>query len=283
MTWVQSLQVAIDYMEDHLLEELSVESIAKEANFSSFHFQRVFSVLTDMSVGEYLRRRRLTLAAHELTRENTKVIDIAYKYGYETPEAFSKAFRKHHGISPTKARAYKGKLTSYNRLVIQVSLKGAEPMNVKMVEKEAFDVVGVNETFSLENGENFKEIPKRWDRLINEGTTDQLFALNDGPIAGLLGLCVGKNEKSVEYWIGTASGAGRSDSFNHIQIPASTWAVFEVHGPMPGAMQAVWKKIYSEWLPSSGYEHTGTPELEVYSKDDPYREDLYSEIWVPVK
>lgn len=99
MTWVESLQTAIDYMEEHLLEDMSIESIAKQANFSVFHFQRTFTILTDISVGDYLRRRRLTLAAHELNRTNAKIIDLAYKYGYDTPEAFSKAFRRQHDVT----------------------------------------------------------------------------------------------------------------------------------------------------------------------------------------
>src|SRR5699024_11073610 len=175
MTWVESLQAAIDYMEDHLLDDLSIESIAQETNFSVFHFQRTFAILTDMSVGEYLRRRRLTLAAHELMRLNTKIIDLSYKYGYETPEAFSKAFRKQHGITPTEARKYTGKLKSYNRLVIQVNLKGAEPMNYKVVEREAFKVAGVKREFSLVNEQNLMGNPKMWDDAHADGTDDLLF------------------------------------------------------------------------------------------------------------
>src|SRR5690625_4895479 len=104
MTWVESLQAAIDYMEDHLLDDLPIENIAQQANFSVFHFQRTFAILTDISVGEYLRRRRLTLAAYELTRSNTKIIDIAYEYGYDTPEAFSKAFMRQHGVGRASCR-----------------------------------------------------------------------------------------------------------------------------------------------------------------------------------
>src|SRR5690625_1665046 len=106
MTWVKSLQSAIDYMEDHLLDDLSIENIAQQTNFSAFHFQRTFAILTDITVGEYLRRRRLTLAGYELTRSETKIIDLAYKYGYDTPEAFSKAFKKQHGVTPSEARKY---------------------------------------------------------------------------------------------------------------------------------------------------------------------------------
>lgn len=144
MAWVESLQKAIDYMEEHLLDEhLTISKISKHANSSAFHFQRIFSILTEISVGEYLRRRRLTLAAQELVRTNSKIIDLACKYGYDTPKAFSKAFRRQHGVTPTEARNGIGKLKNYNRLIIQVNLKGAEPMQYKIVEKQGFQVIGV--------------------------------------------------------------------------------------------------------------------------------------------
>lgn len=130
MGWMESLQKTIDFMEANLLEPIQIEEIARQANTSVSHFQRIFTALTDMSVGEYIRRRRLTLAAHELSKKVHKIIDLSFKYGYETPEAFAKAFRRQHGITPSEARGYNGKLTSYNRLVIQVNLKGADPMNV---------------------------------------------------------------------------------------------------------------------------------------------------------
>ncbi|MCC2251816.1 MAG: AraC family transcriptional regulator [Bacillota bacterium] len=283
MTWVESLQKAINYMEEHLLDEISIDSIAKQANFSAFHFQRTFSILTDISVGEYLRRRRLTLAAHELNRENTKIIDIAYKYGYDTPEAFSKAFRRQHGITPSEARKYAGRLKSYNRLVIQVSVKGAEPMQYKIVEREAFQIVGIKGEFSCINQQNQIDIPKMWDKVNGDGTDDLLFRLNDGLIEGVLGVCVDKSSEVIDYWIGTTYEGDVPDGLVALTIPESKWAVFEVHGSMPDAMPKVWKQIFSEWFPSSGYKHAGIPELEVYSEEDPSSPDLYSEIWIPVK
>lgn len=283
MTWVESLQKAINYMEEHLLDEISIDSIAKQANFSAFHFQRTFSILTDISVGEYLRRRRLTLAAHELNRKNTKIIDIAYKYGYDTPEAFSKAFRRQHGITPSEARKYAGRLKSYNRLVIQVSVKGAEPMQYKIVEREAFQIVGLKREFSCINQQNQIDIPKMWDKVNEDGTDDLLFRLNDGLIEGVLGVCVDKSSEVIDYWIGTTYEGDVPDGLAALTIPESKWAVFEVHGPMPDAMPKVWKQIFSEWFPSSGYKHAGIPELEVYSEEDPSSPDLYSEIWIPVK
>jgi AraC family transcriptional regulator len=287
MAWVESLQKAINYMEEHLLEDLSIESIAKQANSSAFHFQRTFAILTDMSVGEYLRRRRLTLAAQELSRSDSKIIDLAYKYGYETPEAFTKAFRRQHGVTPSDARNYSGKLQSYNRLVIQVSLKGAEPMQYKIIERTGFQVVGIKREFSCVNEEQLSGIPKMWDEVNADGTDDLLFQLNNGEIKGVLGVCIAgsgtRANREMDYWVATEYSGETPDGLSKYDIPASKWAVFEVHGPMPDAMQNAWKQIISEWFPSSGYEHAGTPDLEVYTDKDPSSPDLISEIWIPVK
>lgn len=287
MGWVESLQKAINYMEERILEDISMESIAKQANTSEFHFQRTFAILTDVSVGEYLRRRRLSLAAQELSNTDHKIIDLAYKYGYDTPEAFSKAFRRQHGITPSEARKNIGKLNCYNRLVIQVNLKGAEPMRYKIVERDSFKVAGIKREFSLKNEENLKGIPKMWDEVNGDGTVDKIARLNNGEIKGILGVCVDKrlthSEQSIDYWVAAEYKGEASADFLTLDIPASKWGVFEVHGPMPDAMPKVWKQIFSEWFPSNQYEHAGTPELEVYSDEDPSNPDLYSEIWIPLK
>ncbi|MBM7620134.1 AraC family transcriptional regulator [Bacillus tianshenii] len=288
MTWVDSIQSAIEYMEEHLLEDITIEDIAKEANISVFHFQRSFTILTDTSVGEYLRRRRLTLAGKELLTTDQRVIDLAYKYGYDTPEAFTKAFRRQHGATPSDIRKRTGKLQSYNRLVIQVTLKGAEPMKYSVVEKEAFRIVGVKREFSCIGEENQKGIPKLWDEVNGNGTCDRLFELNDGVVKGVLGVCDGSSEekrrnKVMDYWVAASFDGEVPSGMESMEIPASKWVVFEVHGPMPVAMQNAWKQIYSEWFPSNRYEHAGTPEFELYTAEDPSSPDLYSEIWIPVK
>lgn len=291
MAWVESLQKAINYMEEHLLDKISIEDISKQANASPFHFQRTFTLLTDITVGEYLRRRRLTLAAEELCRTNSKIIDLAYKYGYDTPEAFSKAFRRQHGVAPLEARRNQEKLKSYNRLVIQVSLKGAEPMKYSIIDREAFQIVGVRREFSCINDENLIEIPKLWGEVHEDGTNDLLLKLNNGKINGILGVCDANSDlqerRAMHYWVATEFEGelpkGLPKTLLQYEIPASKWAVFEVHGPMPDAMPRVWKQIFSEWFPSSGYEPAGTPELEVYTDQNPSDPDLYSEIWIPVK
>lgn len=287
MGWVESIQQAINYIEEHLLDDLTIEQIAKEANSSVFHFQRTFAILTDISIADYIRRRRLTLAAQELMNTDNKIIDLSYKYGYDTPEAFTKAFRKQHNITPSEARKKLGKLKSYNRLIIQVSLKGAEPMKYKIMEKESFQVVGVKRTYNCKNGENTQGIPMFWDEVNADGTDDLLFQLNNGEIKGVLGVCVAdedyKENSLIDYWIGADHVGDVPESLLAMEIPASKWVIFEVHGPMPHAMQDTWKQIFSEWFPSNSYEHAGTPELEVYSSENPSNPDYYSEIWIPIK
>lgn len=287
LSWIESIQKAINYIEEHLQETITMEQIANEVNASVFHFQRTFSILTDMSIADYIRRRRLTLAAQELINTDVKVIDLAFKYGYDSPEAFTKAFRKQHNVTPSEARKQQGPLQSYNRLVIQVSLKGAEPMKYNIVEKEKFQVVGVKRTYNCQKGENLQGIPLFWDEVNRQGMDEQLFALNDGKIKGVLGVCVPdenyKENNLMDYWIGTDHVGDVPENLLAMEVPASKWVVFEVHGPMPDAMQNAWKQIFSEWFPSNPYEPAGTAELEVYTDEDPSSENLYSEIWIPIK
>ncbi|KAB2334896.1 AraC family transcriptional regulator [Cytobacillus depressus] len=282
MALVESLQKAIDFMEEHLLDNITIEDIAKQANVSPFHFQRTFMILTDISVGEYLRRRRLTLAAQELSSTNSKIIDIAYKYGYDTPESFSKAFRKQHGVTPSDARKGNGKLQSYNRLLIQVNLRGAEPMKYKIVEQDAFQVIGIKETFACATKDTDAVIPKLWSRANSDGTIDSLAQLNNGQIKGLLGITDNNKETEnfMDYWIAAAHDGDVPDGFSSLNISAAKWAVFEVQGPIPEAIVNTWKQIFSEWFPSNGYEYAEIPSLEVYIGSYP---NPSCEIWVPIK
>lgn len=286
MAWVESMQKAIDYMETHLLEPITIEDIAKQAHVSAFHFQRLFMILTDVSVKEYLRRRRMTLAAQELTSNDCKIIDLAYKYGYDTPEAFSKAFRKHHGMTPSEVRKGSRNLKSYNSLIIHVNLKGAEPMNYRLMERDAFQIVGVKNSF--ECGEAFnqsKEIGRFWAQVGQDGTIDRLLSLNNGQISGLIGATVKYNAENneMEYWVGTEYKGTTPDGLAGYEVSSAKWAIFEAVGPVADVVPKTWKKIYSEWFPSNAYEHGSAPSLEVYKSPDPTSPTAKTEIWVPVK
>ena len=285
MAWVESLQRAIDYMEEHLLDQVTIEEISKQANVSPFHFQRTFMILTDVSVGEYLRRRRLTLAAQELSSTDCKIIDLANKYNYDTPEAFSKAFRKQHGVTPSEARKGIGKLQSYNRLTIQVNLKGAEPMKYQIVERDVFQVVGVKRECPCGDEAKGPGIPEFWGEVNENGTADKLVQLMNGEVKGLLGITDNyiAEKNTIDYWIAAEHVGEVPNGLASIEFPASKWVVFEVHGPAPTAMVNSWKQIYSEWIPSDGYELAEIAAVEAYIDSDLYSPNSLNEIWLAVK
>ena len=285
MALVESLQKAIDYIEDHLLKPLTVEEIAGQANLSSFHFQRTFLILTDITIADYIRRRRLTLAAQELIGTDAKIIDLAYKYGYETPEAFAKAFRRQHGVAPSEARKGIGKLQSYNRLSIQVKLKGAEPMDYRIVERGPFQIVGLKRECPCGDQAVGPGIAEFWGETIANGTAGRLIQLLDGEIKGLIGMNGHYNaEKStIEYWIGAEHSGEVPEEFSTYRFPAAKWVVFEVRGPVPGAMVHTFKRIFSEWIPSNGYVPAELPTMEAYISPDPYHPDSRNEIWLAVR
>lgn len=285
MALVESLQQAIDYMEEHLLEPLTIEMISKQANVSAFHFQRTFMILTDLTVADYLRRRRLTLAAQELTSTPCKIIDLAYKYGYETPEAFTKAFRKQHGVSPSEARNGIGKLQAYNRLTIQVSLKGVEPVNYRIVEREAFKVVGLKREVPCGEGAEGPGIPEFWGEANGDGTVNKLTQLLNGEIKGVLGMTDNFNaeKNTIDYWIAAEHIGHVPDGLTSFDFPAAKWAVFEVTGFAPTAIVEAWKRIYSEWIPSNGYTLAELPAIEAYISPDLFSPDSTNEIWLAVQ
>lgn len=284
MEWLNGMRTAIDYIEDNLTNDIDLNEVAKRTFCSTFHFQRLFSVLMGVSVGEYIRRRRLTLAAQELLSENKRIIDVALKYGYESPDAFTQAFQKMHGLSPSAARESGVQLVAYPRISFQIILKGGIDMDYKIVEEDAFEVVGKAKKF-LNTDDSTVKVPEFWGECKKSGLFGKLCKVEVGSITRgeTLGICVGDKE-GFTYVIGAEKGDAKiSDDFDVVTIPASTWAVFKSIGPMPGAIQAVWKKIYEEWFPSTGYEQAGTPDLEVYMPGDVDSENYYSEIWVPIK
>ncbi|RHW43280.1 AraC family transcriptional regulator [Neobacillus notoginsengisoli] len=285
MEGLQRMLDSIEYMESNLDQELNIEAIASAACMSKFHFQRMFSMLTGYTVSEYIRNRRITVAAQELVNSRAKVIDVAMKYGYESPEAFAKAFRKIHGISPSDAKKSSQSLKAYPRLSFQIQLKGDVEMDYKILEKEAFTIVGKSIRTSTIGGENNRKIAAFWVESNRNGFSREL-AKHCGPL-GLIGVCMDfdKQQENLTYLIGAEKNIERVPSdWEERVIPAATWAVFPVHGAMPDAMPRVWNRIFSEWFPGTGYEHAGGPEMEVYTSDaDPSSEDYYSEIWIPVK
>ena len=286
MDWITGIQNAINYIEEHLTEEINYDKVAEEAACSSFYFQRIFGVLCDISLGEYIRNRRLTLAGNELNASDIKVIDIALKYGYESPESFTRAFSKFHGITPSEAKKNASKLKSFSRLSVKITLSGGSMMDYKIVEKEAFEIIEKVEAHSIENDINAKSIPDFWTKSHNDGTVKTLLE-NTTDRTFIFGVCYGNNSdcsKTFDYSIGAVYNQKTAvpKGFRRNIIPARTWAIFECKGAMPKAMQDMWHKITSEFFPTSGYQPTYEMDIEAYTEGDMGGSDYRSEIWIPV-
>lgn len=287
MDWITGLQRAIDYIEERLTEDIDYEKVASVSFSSSYHFQRVFSILCGYTLGEYIRLRRLSLAGAELASGKEKVIDVALKYGYDSPDSFAKAFQKFHGITPSQARADGKMLKSFSRLSIKISLEGGSIMNYRIEEKEAFDIIEKVEVHTIENSENAKSIPAFWTKSHNDGTIKTLLdATNDRTY--FFGICYGnlsENAKTFDYSIAAKCDTDIvvPEGFRKNTISARTWLVFECTGAMPNAMQEMWHKIVSEFFPTSGYQPTCEMDIEAYTEGDMDSPDYYSEIWIPIE
>lgn len=286
MDWITGIQNAINYIEEHLTEEIDYEIVAKEASCSSFYLQRIFSILCGMTLGDYIRNRRLTLAGNELSAADDKVIDIALKYGYESPESFTRAFSRFHGVTPSEAKKDGSKLKSFSRLSVKITLSGGNIMDYKIIEKNAFDIIEKVEAHTVENSENAKSIPDFWMRSHNDGTVKTLLDTTTDRTY-IFGVCYGnlpENAKTFDYSIAAKCDNNTvvPEGFRKNTIPARTWAVFECKGAMPNAMQDMWHKIISEFFPTSGYQPTYEMDIEAYTDGNMGSPDYRSEIWVPV-
>jgi AraC family transcriptional regulator len=277
MDTLESMKQAVDYIESNLDREIEYARIAQIALCSQYHFQRMFGFLTGVPLSEYIRRRRLTLAAFDLQNGNEKIIDIALKYGYNSPDSFSRAFMAMHGIIPSKAREKGISLKAYPRITFSLSLKGVVEMNYRIEQKNSFAVVGIKRRFSHVEGLG-ENIGKMWQETPGE-TIGQIAGLGDG----LVGVYSGMYEdNTTDYYIAAITEKDCPETMSRLEIPTLTWAIFEITGPMPTAMADIWGRIFSEWFPTSGYEHAEAPEVEWYSNGDLSSSDYKSEIWIPV-
>lgn len=294
MEWTERLQKSIRYMETHLLEDISAEEIAKEVCMSTFYFQKAFKIMTGYSVAEYIRNRRLYLAAMDAIAGKEKVIDLAYKYGYDTPESFTKAFSRFHGISPLQIRKHSEKIKPFLPLKITISIQGGNEMDYVVEKMEGFQVIGFEREFSFDS--SYQEIPKFWDEFC-EKYMKPLFAqekpkneveqvIRDCCI-GAYGICIDdvEEEGKFRYLIaGNYKGGKVPEGMKVFELPKMEWAKFLCTGPMPGALQSVNTKIFKEWLPNNPeYEIAMGVNIEWYFEGDTSAPDYKSAIWIPVK
>ncbi|MCG8481841.1 MAG: AraC family transcriptional regulator [Clostridia bacterium] len=282
MEYLERLNQAINYIEENLSLTVSYEHAAQIACCSTFHFQRMFSYIAGVPLSEYIRRRRMTLAAFDLQTENMKVTDVALKYGYESPTSFNRAFQNIHGVSPSAARAEGISLKVFPRISFTISIKGDTEMNYKIMKKDAFKIIGVKERMNMNIEESFAKVPLFWQKTNQEGIIPRLIELMNQPPFGVLGVSTCMNGKDFDYYIAVSTDKPAPKGTVEYTIPACTWAVFECVGPMPHAIQELQKRIITEWLPTSGYEYADAPDIEVYTDGDQQSPKYKSEVWLPV-
>lgn len=279
MDWLERINRAMNYIEQNLSSEIDGKEVAKLACCSEYHFPRMFSSMTGLTLSEYIRRRRLSQAAFELQNNpDVRIIDLALKYGYDSPDAFSRAFKSLHGVTPTVARGKGIELKAFPRLSFQITIKGDVEMDYRIeVLDFEIEIVGVKQKVVTKDA--FETIPKLWEDANHNGLLQRLIEMSwENPqckMEGILGVC-GKQaaimDEDFDYLMGCRYNNGFSNDMKKIVIPKSTWAVF------PNITDA-WKRLYTEWLPTSVYELADLPCIENYLAPDRVPN---SELWVPV-
>lgn len=284
---LQNMNNAMKFIEENLTNDIDFKEVARLACCSEYHFKRMFSFLAGITLSEYIRRRRLTLAAFELRNHQVKVIDVAVKYTYNSPDSFTRAFQNLHGITPSEARNNGSSLKAYPPMTFQLSIQGGDEMNYRIEEKAAFRIVGIYKRVPiLFKGIN-PEIAAMWKSL-DENTIYELKKLSNTEPMGLLSASTNFSEGRMEekgeldHYIGVATTKECPNHLTSLEVAASTWAVFEVVGPFPDTLQNVWGRIYSEWFPSSNYEQTKGPEILWNENKDTTSPTFKSKIWIPV-
>ena len=297
MDWITGMQKAIDYIEANLTEEIDYEKVAAESFSSSYHFQRVFSILCGYTLGEYIRLRRLSLAGTELASGNEKVIDVALKYGYDSPDSFAKAFQKFHGITPSQARANGNMLKSFSRLSIKISLEGGSTMNYRIEEKDEMILTGYKRRFAGVPGEREEQEKEMY---VKTRALQYILQALSGNVEKNYDVITNIDDEGYDFYIASklteyyrnnlhrdgVLGEEFAKCFENIVIPKGTYAIFETERcSYPTTIFLdLRKKIASEWLPNSGYQLANAPEIVVthWFRGNKSNE-RYRELWIPIE
>ena len=278
MKWVERLNEAIGYMEEHLTDEIDYEQLGRIACCSSYHFQRMFTYMAGIPLSEYIRRRKMSLAAVDLQGSDMKIVDVAEKYGYHSPTAFNRAFQSVHGIAPSAVKSEGVPVKSYPPVSFKITVKGAEEMNYRIETKDSFRIVGVSVPLHKDIEQNFAVIPSKWQEVSENGTLQKLAGMMNMPPMGVLGVSTCNDSEEWRYYIAVASSK-ESDGFEMYTVPAATWAVFPGEG-INESIQELERRIVTEWLPASGYEYGDGPDVDVYINPDP--QNAKYEVLIPV-
>ena len=283
MEWLKKLGAAIDYIEENLDKEISYDEAARIACCSTYYFQRIFSYVSGVSLSEYIRRRKMTQAAFELQRTDNKVIDVANKYGYSSPTSFNRAFQSVHGIAPIAAKNMGCTLCAYPSIQFSIKVSGGSAMSYHIERKKDVRIVGIRTPLVEDAEENMRNVPVFWKQALQEEYISKISTLSNGDPEGILGVSVYNNPKDIYYYIATASDKPTPQDMVEYTIPEAMWVIFENDGIFKEDVQSVFRRFLTEFLPFSGYEYAGLPDVEVYPfcKGQPLRG--HSEVWIAIK
>lgn len=278
MEWISQLNDTVNYIEQHLTNEIDYDALAKIACCSQFHYQRMFAYMAGVPLSEYIRRRRMSRAAVDL-QNGEKIVDVALKYGYSSPTSFNRAFQGIHGVAPSMAKEHGVSLKTFSPISFKIIIQGVEEMNYRIEQKEAFRIVGVSKPLDKEIENNFKEVPEMWGKAASDGTIETLAPLMNSDPMGVLGVSVCNEKEQWRYYIAVSTTAQAIGKFEEYTVPAATWAIFSGEGTGM-SIQELEKRIFTEWLPTSGYEYGNAADIEVYLDPDP--QNTKYEVWMPV-
>ncbi|MDE7324993.1 MAG: AraC family transcriptional regulator [Lachnospiraceae bacterium] len=291
---IQLIQRAICYMEEHIYEDMDYGDIAKYVAMSSYNFHRMFAFVVGMTASEYIRNRRLTLAALELQTTDISVLDAAYKYGYETPESFSKAFSRFHGSTPRQAREKGAKLHLFNPLVIKITLEGGNMMDYRMEHREREKFIALVKAFPNEiiNDDNDHSIPDFWAESYEKNRIEPMKMLRPEGKRDLYGMCspLGKGDTHFHYGIGVILDQDTDteklnqmikDGYSIWETEPADYAVFQCFGADGDCLGEAWSRFYKEFVPQTGYVQTDDTDYEIYYEQG--EKGLFCELWIPVK
>lgn len=288
MDSLKNMNQAIGYIEENIVNDIDFKKVAQRALCSEYHFKRMFSFLAGITLSEYIRRRRLTLAGFELSNSEVKVIDVAMKYGYNSPDSFTRAFQSLHGVTPSEVRNNDKLIKAFPRMTFQLTIQGGKEMDYRIVNKEAFRIVGVKKRVPIIfEGEN-PHITTMWKKLGSENI-DKLKKLSNVEPMGIIQASINFSEGRMEekgeldHYIGIATNNKCPEGFTQLEVPALIWAVFQSIGSFPEALQETWGRVYSEWFPTSNFQQTEGPEILSIQSKDLTSSSVKSEIWIPVQ
>lgn len=282
MDWVEKMNAAIIHIEQHITDTLNTEDIAKIADCSTYHFQRMFAYMTGVPLSEYIRRRRMSLAVADLKSNDMKIIDVALKYGYNSPTAFNRAFQSVHGIAPSLVKLDGVSVKSYSPLSFQMVIKGVESLDFRIETKETFRVVGISIPLYGDFEGMAEPIEQLWKIAEINGTIQKLKNLMGKKPSGLLEVMIpDEKTENWRYLISVATDAVIEEYLEEYIVDDYTWAVFSYEGKSIEETQDLGKRVISEWLPTSGYEYDNGPDISVHVKDA--TEKAILEYWLPIK